>query len=127
MGTLYKRLGSRNWMMAVTVNGRQKCKSTHTSNKRLAGKLLSRWETEVFEGRFHLIKTNAPTLEEWGDQFLPSIPHLKTRSRYASSVNNLKARFGRLRITEITPDLIEDFKEERLARGTGPATINRDL
>ena len=50
MGTLYKRDGSRNWMMAVTVNGRQVCKSTHTSNKRLADQLLSRWETDVFEG-----------------------------------------------------------------------------
>ena len=49
MGTLYKRAGSLNWMMAVTVDGRQVCKSTHTSNKRKADQLLSRWETEVFE------------------------------------------------------------------------------
>jgi integrase len=127
MGALYKRAGSKNWMMAVTVAGRQHCKSTHTSNRRLAKSLLARWETEVFEGRFQLIKTNAPTFEEWGNQFLSTIRHPKTRSRYASSVNVMKPRFGKLRLSQITPDLIDDFKDDRLARGTGPATVNRDL
>jgi integrase len=32
-----------------------------------------------------------------------------------------------MRLSQITPDLIEDFKEERLANGVGPATVNRDL
>ena len=114
-------------MMAVTVAGRQVCKSAHTSTKRLADQLLSRWETEVFEGRFQLIKTNAPIFEQWADQFLLTVPHLKTRSRYASSVNNLKPKFGKLRLSQITPDLIDDFKDDRLAKGAGPATINRDL
>jgi integrase family protein with SAM-like domain len=127
LGALYKRAGSRNWMMAVTVAGRQHCQSTHTTNKRRALQLLARWETEVFEGRFQLIKTNAPTFEEWADQFLPTIPHLKTRSRYASSVNNLKRRLEKLRLSRITSELIEDFKEKRLADGAGPATVNRGL
>jgi integrase len=127
MGALYKRRGSRNWMMAVTVAGKQICRSSHTSNKRLARKLLSRWETEVFEGRFQLIKTHAPTLIEWADQFLQTIPHQKTRSRYTSSVNNLKPKFGKSRLFQITPDLIDDFKDERLAQGVWPATVNRDL
>jgi integrase len=109
------------------VDGRQVCKSTHTSNKRLADQLLSRWETEVFEGRFQLIKTKGPTFEEWADQYLQTIRHQNTRSRYTSSVNNLKARFGKLRLPQITADCIEDFKEERLATGVGPATVNRDL
>lgn len=36
-------------------------------------------------------------------------------------------RFGKLRLSQITPDLIDDFKDDRLAKGTGPATVNRDL
>jgi integrase len=105
----------------------QLCRSTHTTNKAAAKKLLARWQTEVFEGRFQLIKTNAPTFAQWADQFLPTVPHPKTRSRYATSVNNLKAGFGKLRLPQITPDLIEDFKDQRLAEGVGPATVNRDL
>jgi integrase len=38
-----------------------------------------------------------------------------------------EAGFEKLRLSHITPDLIEDFKDERLAEGLGPATVNRDL
>jgi integrase len=127
MGTLFKKKGSKQWQMGVSVGGHQLCRSAHTTNKSIAKKLLARWETEVFEGRFQLIKTKAPSFSEWADQFLPTVPNLKTRSRYSSSVNNLKARFAKLRLSHVTPDLIEDFKDHRLAEGAGPATVNRDL
>jgi integrase len=127
MGTLFKKRGSKQWQMGVSIGGRQVCKSAHTTNKGIAKKLLARWETEVFEGRYQLIRTKAPTFEEWAEEFLPRISYPKTRSRYASSVNNLKPKFARLRLSQITPDLIEDFKDERLADSAGPATINRDL
>src|SRR5438105_1597317 len=127
MGTLFKKKGSNQWQMGVSVCGRQICRSAHTTNKVVAKKLLARWETEVFEGRFQLIKTNAPIFEEWTDQFLPTIANLNTRSRYSASVNNLKPKFGKLRLSQITPDLFEEYKDERLAEGVGPATVNRDL
>lgn len=104
----------KQWQMGVSVCGRQICRSAHTTNKVVAKKLLARWETEVFEGRFQLIKTNAPTFEEWADQFLLSVANLNTRSRYSASVNNLKPKFGKLRLSQITPDLIEGFKDDRL-------------
>jgi len=127
MGSLFRKKGSKKWQMGVSVGGRQICRSAHTMNKGVAKKLLARWETQIFEGRFQLIKTTAPTFEEWANQFLPTVPHLKTRSRYTSSVNNMQARFGKMRLSQITPDLIEDFKEKRLAGGVRPATVNRDL
>src|SRR5579884_4038651 len=124
MGALYKRRGSRNWMMGVSVAGKQICKSTHTANKQLARKLLSRWETEVFEGRFHLVRSIAPTFEEWAEQFLVTIPNFATQSRYKASVHNLKVKFGELRLPQVTADLIDDFKDTRVAQGVGPATVN---
>ena len=127
MGTLFKKKGSTQWQMGVSVCGRQICKSAHTTNKVIAKKLLAQWETEVFEGRFRLIKTNAPTFQEFAEQYLPTVTHLKTRLRYTSSINNMKPKFGKLRLSQIAPDLIDDFKDERLAGGTGPATVNRDL
>ena len=127
MGTLFKKKGSKQWQMGVSIAGRQICRSAHTTNRRLAEKLLAQWETIVFEGRFQLINTNAPTFQQWAEQFLLTKPNLKTRSRYASSVNNMKAKFGKMRLSQITPDLIEDFKETRLADKVGPATVNRDL
>jgi integrase len=128
MGTLYKRAqGSRNWMMAVTVAGRQICKSTHTCNKRLAQNLLSRWETEVFEGRFHLPKSAPPTFAEWADEFLAKVAHTNTRKRYGSSIRKMKDKFIATRLSEISGDRIEEYKEARLAEGVEPATINHDL
>src|ERR1700730_16293272 len=127
MGALYKREGSRNWMMAVTVGGRQVCKSTHTSNKRLADQMLSRWETEVFEGRFHLPRSNPPRFETWADGFLKTLAHPNTRRRYTSSVEKLKSQFKGLRLADISVDRIEEYKDARLASAIGPATVNRDL
>ena len=49
MGSLYKRRGSKKWMMAATVAGRQICKSSHTRNKRLAEKLLARWKQKFWK------------------------------------------------------------------------------
>src|SRR4029077_3902254 len=109
MGTLYKRSkGSRNWMMAVTIRGSQVCKSTHTSNKRLADQLLSRWETEVFEGRFHLPKSAPPSFAKWADEFLAKVTHPNTRKRYGSSVAKLKAAFTGVRLSDISAERIEE-------------------
>jgi integrase len=127
MGTLYRRTGSRNWMMAVTVGRRQCCKSTHTNNKRLASQLLARWETEVFEGRFHLPKSNPPYFETWADEFLTKVAHPNTRRRYASSVGKLKEHLNGIRLSEISAERIEEYKDARLAEGVEPATINHDL
>ena len=114
-------------MMAVTINGRQVCKSTHTSNKRLADQMLSRWETEVFEGRFHLPKSAPPAFAEWADEFLAKVAHPNTRKRYGSSVGKLKAAFTRAKLSDISSERIDEYKEARLAEGVEPATINHDL
>jgi len=81
----------------------------------------------VFEGRFHLVRSIAPTFEEWAEQFLVTIPNFATQSRYKASVHNLKVKFGELRLPQVTADLIDDFKDTRVAQGVGPATVNRDL
>ena len=127
MGTLYKRSGSRKWMMAVTVDGRQVCKSTHTSNKRRADQLLSKWETEVFERRYYLPKSSPPLFADWSKEFLAKVGHPNTRKRYGSSVGKLKAAFGKVRLSDISAERIEDYKETRLSQDVEPATINHDL
>jgi len=39
----------------------------------------------------------------------------------------MKAELGKLKLAQITPDLIEEFKDKRLADGARAATVNRDL
>jgi integrase len=114
-------------MMAATVAGRQICKSTRTPNKRLARQLLARWETEVFERRFHLPKSSSPKFEDWSDTFLKTVPHPNTRRRYGSSIGKLKAKFSNARLSDISAEAIDEYKEKRLAEGVEAATINHDL
>ena len=49
---LYKQGKSKQWWMSFSVNGRQARESTGTTNKRLAGEVLAKRKTEVFEGRY---------------------------------------------------------------------------
>jgi hypothetical protein len=67
MGTLFKKKGSKQWQMGVMVGGRQICRSTKTTNKGIAKSLLARWETEIFERRFHLPQSTPPYFEDRAD------------------------------------------------------------
>ena len=81
---LYKK-GRSNWYAAFSADGRHFNRSTGTSNKRRAQKILNVWLAEIIEGRFNLLKSHAPTLKDWSKQFLESIPHANTRRRYVGS------------------------------------------
>jgi integrase len=115
------------WWMDFVVDGRQRCESTGTSNKRLAQKILDKRKGEIAEGRFSLPKSNPPTLKQWAEQFLETIPHPNTRRTYDSCIAMLLEFFGDARLSQITPGRIEEFKLSRTKAGTGPATINRNL
>jgi integrase len=122
---LYKR--GETWWMSFTANGKQKCESTKTTNKRSAQKILDRRTAEILEGRFHLVASTAPKLEAYSRQFLDTIRNPNTKKRYASSRANLQAYFGDVSLARITTDAIEGFKTARIALGVRPATVNRDL
>ena len=101
--------------------------STRTPNRKLAEKLDARLRTEVFEGRFHLPKSTPPYFEIWADEFLTKVAHPNTRRRYTSSVGKLKGHFSGIRLSEVSAERIEAYKDARLAEGVEPATINHDL
>jgi integrase len=124
-GTIYKR--GKNWTIGYTVDGQQKLEATGTSNKRVAQKILNLRLAEIIEGRFRLPKSNAPRLQEFSREFLDSVRHKNTKKRYTSSVVNLRAHFGDARLSDISPERIDEFKEARLADKVRAATVNRDL
>lgn len=118
------------WWMSFVFNGRQRCESTHTSNKRLAQKILDIRRVEIIEGRFtQLVKSHVPGLKGYISQYLESRTdlHPNTRTRYAVSRRSLEDFFGAVHLPGITDAQIEEYKKARLHEGTGPAGINRDL
>jgi integrase len=123
---LYKKGGS-NWYAAFSADGRHFNRSTGTSNKRRAQKILNVWLAEIIEGRFNLLKSHAPTLKDWSEQFVESIQHPNTRRRYACSKVALDDFFKEARLPHVTVSRIEEYKRVRLAEKVKSATVNRDL
>src|SRR5215469_15659923 len=74
--------------------------------------------------RFQLPRSSAPQLEQFGKEFLESIRHPNTKKHYATSVANLQAHFGDTKLSGITAERIDEFKEATKVR---TATVNRDL
>src|SRR6478752_254872 len=95
---------------------------------KVAEKLLALRTAQVFEERWSLPRSKSPLFGNWAKDFLKSVTHEKTKSRYQSSINNLLRHFGeRIRVSEISPESIFNFQQARLQQGTGKATINRDV
>jgi len=116
--------------MSVMVGGRQRCESTHTSNRRLAQKFLDIRRTQIIEGRFPVIlKSHAPTLKDYILEYLESRTdiHANTRTRYEGSRKFLEHFFSATRLPDLTDARIEEYKTARIRGGTGPAGVNRDL
>jgi integrase len=125
-----KFITSPQWWMAYIVDGHQHCESTHTSNKRVAKKLLAIRLAEIAEGRFPgLLKSHPPTLKDYISQYLESRTdlHPNTRTRYRGSRRFLERFFAGTRLPDITNARIEEYKTARTRGGTGPAGVNRDL
>jgi integrase len=118
----------RIWWISYMVAGRQRRESSHSTNKRVAQNLLAIRQAQVLEGRLQLPRSKPPHFEEWSEQFLrEQVTHPSTKERYRFSVDQLWVHFKGARLSEITPELIEDFKQARLSSGVKSATVNRDL
>ncbi len=108
------------------IDGGQTCKSTCTTNKRLAQKRQDAWRTEIAQGQYSLLK-KSPNLMAWAEKYLESVEYPNTRRRYKSSKANLEAFFGDSRLDHISATRIEEFKRARREDEVKTATINRDL
>jgi integrase len=79
------------------------------------------------EGRLGLTKSNTTRFDEYARSFLSTVQHPNTQKRYGSSVRNLVTCLRNIKLSDITSDVIEEFKEKRLSNGIRTATVNRDL
>ena len=91
---LYRRKEPRSkvrvWWISYYMSGKQYRESSGFTNKRAAEKLLAMRQTQLFEDRWSLPKSQAPKFSEFAKEFLDSIQHDNTRSRYESSIHNLQ-------------------------------------
>jgi integrase len=74
--------------------------------------------------------TLAPRLDDFAPEFLKLVDAERksgTHRRYSVSLVSLKESFGNKRLSDITPQEIDRFKQARLNAGRKGSTINRDL
>jgi DNA invertase Pin-like site-specific DNA recombinase/site-specific recombinase XerD len=123
----FRKTGRKIWWLSFTHNFRQVFESSHSTSRRFAEKLLAIRRAEVAEARYHLPRSNPPTLELWGKEYVKAIPNASTRRRYSTSLVALVAFFKQDKISQISAEQIEGFKKARRLSGIKPSSINRDL
>src|SRR5690242_14669189 len=115
MGGVHRR--GQIWWISYQCGGRQFRETSHSTNKAVAKRFLAKREGEVLEGRLGLPSSHAPRLPNWADEFLKLVKHPNTRNRYECSIKALKEFFGKVKINELTPELIFQFQQQRENNG----------
>jgi integrase len=116
------------YWICLTVDGHQYWESCKTHNKAVAKKILAIRQAEILEGRFSLLKRQAPGLGVWSEKYLESVQHANTRRRYACSRVALITFFGEeAQLSHISSPRINEFIQARREEKVKAATINRDL
>ncbi|NUO09815.1 MAG: site-specific integrase [Candidatus Brocadia sp.] len=124
---LYKR--GLVWWMRFTYNGQQVRKSTETTDKKLAEKIYCKVKHDIVAGKwFDAHEGSQRTFLELAEKYEYQVFRELKSWRYSISyLNQLKDFFGKYKLSEITPALIDDFKQMRKKQGVKPATINRQF
>lgn len=113
----------RTWWMSLSVNGRQIRKSTGTDNRELAKKIYSKAVTLVTEGRwFETQKPKRILFKSVVEKYMTA--HAKSRDPI--TIKRLLPFFGHLALSEITTELVSEYRSRRLQE-VKPATVYQEL
>lgn len=119
-----------NWYIDYYVNNKRKREKVGPS-KKLAELALKKRKIEIAENKFlDIKKSNNIQFEDVGGEFLSL--HSRVNKKPSSSlrdkslIDNLNSYFGRMKLCDITPKSIEQYKRLRLET-MAPATVNREL
>src|SRR5258708_15581083 len=132
--SVYKRRGS--WFCDITIDGKRVQRVLKNARTRTqAIKATTVIESKLFENRYGLEKRLEVRFDKFVEEnFLPySKLHKKSYPDDVRHCEMLCKTFGRMNLSEITPPLIEKFKQKRLegktmyGRKRHPATVNREL
>ena len=118
------------WWMSFVYQGKQYRKSTETDDKNLAKRILDKVKGEIAEGKwFERLPGEEKTFKEMMEKYMAehSIPKKASSERDESSKTHLLPFFEKYTLLEVTPKLINEYKNRRRMEGASPCTINREL
>lgn len=113
----------RTWWMSLSVNGRQVRKSTGTNNRELAKKIYSKAVTLLTEGKwFESQEAKRILFKSVVEKYMGA--HAKSRDPV--TIKQLLPAFGHLALSEITTELVSEYRNRRLQE-VKPATVYQEL
>jgi site-specific recombinase XerD len=115
------------WWFRVSVGGKLIRGSTGAEDKKLALRVFDKVKGQIAEGKWFR-KLPERWFEEMMEKFLDE--HASKKASYSTfmcHVKNMTAFFGNCSLVQITPRLINEYKNKRCSDGVKPATINREL
>jgi integrase len=126
---LYRRHDSDVWWMSFIANGRQYRQSTETNDKKLATAILSKVKTAIIEGKwFEIDEAQRRTFDEMMEVYFAKISDKpSTLSRKEDALPHLKDFFSGLTLSNITADLVDDYKKKRLDDEAADSTILNEV
>ncbi|MFB3886933.1 MAG: tyrosine-type recombinase/integrase [Thermodesulfobacteriota bacterium] len=125
---LYRR--GKTWWMSFVYKGKSYRRSTETTERKLAQRILDKVKGEIAEGKwFERLAGEDKTFHELMTKYMEehSKPKKRAWTRDTVSLSHLKPFFGEYKLMEITPSLISNYKSIRRKEGAAPASINREL
>jgi integrase len=117
------------WYIRYTRDGTIVRESTSAGSKRLALAILDKRKTEVAEGK-HLDRQERPemTFAELSEWYWDHHGQRKRSNGVRGRLKRLKSFFGNTPLLRITPELVNEYRQERIARDqVSQQTVNRDL
>jgi len=117
------------WWMSFTYQDKCYRRSTETTDRKLAQKILDKVKYEIVQSKwFEINQVETRTFKEMMERYLNEhVSKKKSQRAYRGYVKNLQTFFDGYTLSEVTPELIDKYKEKRLRVGVKPATVNRDL
>ncbi|MDM8538975.1 site-specific integrase [Desulfobacterales bacterium HSG17] len=127
MGTIYKR--GKTWWIKYYRNGKPSYKSSESSKKMVAKRLLDKIEGEIAQGKTPSIHFDKTTFKQLADELINDykINGRKSLKRAKQSVNNLNRFFEHFTAQAITTPKIREYIGMRMEEDVSNATINREL
>ncbi len=123
-GTVYPRKGSAFWWIRYPdKKGKTQRESTGTTDRDEAERFLRERLAARDEGRLPaILPSKNLTFDEWMDWFLekrskPPCRSEKTHHQNLNAAKLLRPIFGTMRLSEITPEAVEDYIDNRLIEG----------
>ena len=121
------------WYIRYTVNKKPKWESigkVGEVTKAVADAILAERKKQIRLGTYGIMTTEIPTFDKFSKIYLEYIEDVKKNRSLRStilSVNNFSKQFKNKKLSEISAELVEQYKKNRLDKGLQPSSVNREL